>query len=53
MWYYGRRIRIEPDWNVKLKLDLSGVAMQSIRIEPDWNVKLKIKISHFLNNLLE
>ena len=17
MWYYGRRIRIEPDWNVK------------------------------------
>jgi len=18
MWYYGRRIRIEPDWNVKI-----------------------------------
>ena len=40
MWYYEGRIRIEPDWNVKIAdifIDCKGV---TIRIEPDWNVKL-------------
>ena len=39
MWYYGGRIRIEPDWNVKLERNGGGVYRKNIRIEPDWNVK--------------
>ena len=39
MWYYGGRIRIEPDWNVKeLRYSKNNTAY-CIRIEPDWNVK--------------
>ena len=41
MWYYGRRIRIEPDWNVKASRSISACFTASIRIEPDWNVKCK------------
>ena len=39
MWYYGRRIRIEPDWNVKMRIGRWFFAKFHIRIEPDWNVK--------------
>ena len=39
MWYYGGRIRIEPDWNVKKLKSPIALASASIRIEPDWNVK--------------
>ncbi len=39
MWYYGRRIRIEPDWNVKSDTVATGGSGGVIRIEPDWNVK--------------
>ena len=33
------RIRIEPDWNVKLDIFSCKVIVPHIRIEPDWNVK--------------
>ena len=39
MWYYGGRIRIEPDWNVKVSTKLPDIVCCLIRIEPDWNVK--------------
>ena len=38
MWYYGERIRIEPDWNVNINNDTTGKWRLNIRIEPDWNV---------------
>ena len=39
MWYYDGRIRIKPDWNVKLfNLFFCPVSLL-IRIKPDWNVK--------------
>ena len=31
MWYYGGRIRIEPDWNVKG--DDSGISQETLRLE--------------------
>ena len=40
MWYYGGRIRIEPDWNVKGILSTDSPVVGLIRIEPDWNVKV-------------
>ncbi len=40
MWYYESRIRIEPDWNVKLLSPHFLNTENFIRIEPDWNVKL-------------
>ena len=52
MWYYGGRIRIEPDWNVKKEGSFPEVLEVNIRIEPDWNVKVKfvylISIFHLL-----
>ena len=39
MWYYGGRIRIEPDWNVKQGHYTPQQSYHFIRIEPDWNVK--------------
>ena len=42
MWYYGGRIRIEPDWNVKPDFYLQTDPQLRIRIEPDWNVKFSI-----------
>ena len=39
MWYYEGRIRIEPDWNVKLQSIPHKPDFSKIRIEPDWNVK--------------
>ena len=44
MWYYGGRIRIEPDWNVKVFIDRPLTRDEKIRIEPDWNVKCKCRI---------
>ena len=35
----ARKIRIEPDWNVKHDFELSCYIRHMIRIEPDWNVK--------------
>ena len=32
-------IRIEPDWNVKLRFAHDKKDCLEIRIEPDWNVK--------------
>ena len=31
-------IRIEPDWNVNIGVNVLPVFRASIRIEPDWNV---------------
>ena len=42
MWYYGGRIRIEPDWNVKLIIAAGILNSLHIRIEPDWNVKMTL-----------
>ena len=39
MWYYEGRIRIEPDWNVKMVIFWLLMYTLKIRIEPDWNVK--------------
>ena len=33
------RIRIDPDWNVKVSRVLTVGFFTQIRIEPDWNVK--------------
>ena len=38
-WQNWNLIRIEPDWNVKLKQLIYRPQFRPIRIEPDWNVK--------------
>mgnify|MGYP001678246501 CR=1 FL=1 len=53
MWYYGGRIRIEPDWNVKCYIAKSWEPYEIIRIEPDWNVKLSEKSKYTSATLLE
>ena len=39
MWYYEGRIRIEPDWNVKLFQKRLEPKKKFIRIKPNWNSK--------------
>ena len=34
-----KKIRIEPDWNVKCSVSGFINDLVNIRIEPDWNVK--------------
>ena len=48
MWYYGGRIRIEPDWNVKSVESKTKEDKVEIRIEPDWNVKKSVKNAYGL-----
>ena len=38
--YYTIRIRIYPEWNVKVISDIMGIVYNSIRIYPEWNVKM-------------
>ena len=53
MWYYRGRIRIKPDWNVKIYKKMVSTNTLGIRIKPDWNVKYILKNLSILFILLE
>ena len=45
-------IRICPDWNVKMSIDVSLELTASIRICPDWNVKRRNRTKYTFNDLI-
>ena len=53
MWYYDGRIRIKPDWNVKVFSTPFQALEAAIRIKPDWNVKLTSPMPYLLQGSLE